>query len=54
NVPLDRVAEFEKNFLQLVNTKYPEVMEAIRAGKLDDDITAKLAETASEISGSYK
>ena len=54
NVPLDKVAEFEKNFLQLVNTKYPEVMESIRAGKLDDDITAKLTEAAAEISGSYK
>lgn len=54
NVPLDKVAEFEKNFLQLVNTKYPEVMESIRAGKLDDDVTAKLTEAAAEISGSYK
>ena len=54
NVPLDKVAEFEKNFLQLVNTKYPEVMEAIRAGKLDDDVTSRLTEAASEISGSYK
>ena len=54
NVPLDKVAEFEKNFLQLVNNKYPEVLEAIRAGKLDDDVTAKLTEAAAEISGSYK
>ena len=54
NVPLDKVAEFEKNFLQLVNTKYPEVLEAIRAGKLDDDVAAKLTEAAAEISGSYK
>ena len=54
NVPLDKVAEFEKNFLQLVNTKYPEVMEAIRAGKLDDDVTSKLSDAAAEISASYK
>ena len=54
NVPLDKVAEFEKNFLQLVNTKYPEVMDAIRAGKLDDEVTTKLSEVAAEISASYK
>lgn len=54
NVPLDKVSEFEKNFLQLVSTKYPEVMEAIRAGKLDDDVTSKLTAAAAEISGSYK
>ena len=53
-MPLDKVAEFEKNFLQLVNTKYPEVMEAIRAGKLDDDMTSKLSDAAAEISASYK
>ncbi len=29
-------------------------MESIRAGKLDDDVTAKLTEAAAEISGSYK
>ena len=54
NVPLDKVAEFEKNFLQLVRTKYPEVMEAIRAGKLDDDVTSKLTTAAAETSASYK
>ena len=54
NVPLDKVAEFEKNFLQLVSTKYPEAMEAIRAGKLDDDTTKKLTDAAAEISASYK
>ncbi len=54
NVPLDKVAEFEKNFLQLMHAKYPQDMEAILAGKLDDDIAAHLTEAAAEISGSYK
>ena len=54
NVPLDKVAEFEKNFLQLVHSKYPEAMDSIRAGKLDDDVTSKLTSAAAEISESYK
>ena len=54
NVPLDKVAEFEKNFLQLVHSKYPEAMDSIRAGKLDDDVTLKLTSAAAEISESYK
>ena len=54
NVPVDKVAEFEKNFLQLMHAKYPQDMDAIRAGKLDDDITAHLTAAAAEIAGSYK
>lgn len=54
SVPLDKVAEFEKNFLQLMHAKYPEAMEAIRAGKLEDDTARKLTEAATEIAGSYK
>ena len=54
SVPLDKVAEFEKNFLQLMHAKYPEAMEAIRAGKLEDDTARKLTEAAAEIAGSYK
>lgn len=53
-MPLDKVAEFEKNFLQLMHAKYPEAMEAIRAGKLEDDTARKLTEAAAEIAGSYK
>ncbi|MCM1051151.1 MAG: F0F1 ATP synthase subunit alpha [Paenibacillus sp.] len=54
SVPLDKVAEFEKNFLQLMHAKYPEAMEAIRAGKLEDDTARKLTDAAAEIAGSYK
>ncbi len=54
DVPLDKVKEFEKNFLQLVHARYPEAMEAIKAGKLDDDTAAKLTDAAAEISSSYK
>ena len=54
NVPSEKVAEFEKLFLQLMHAKYPEVMTQIRDGKLTDDITAALTEAAAEISARYK
>jgi len=47
------VAEFEKNFLQLMHAKYPQDMDAIRAGKLDEDIEAHLTAAAAEIAGSF-
>ena len=53
-VPLDKVAEFEKNFLQLMHAKHPDTMEAIRQGKLDDDVTAVLTEAAAETAAAYK
>jgi len=54
NVPLDKVAEFQKNYLQLLHAKYPEALESILAGKLDDDTAAKLTEAAAEVSAAYK
>ena len=54
NVPVEKDAEFEKNFLQLMHAKYPEAMDAIRAGKLDDAITEKLTSAAAEVAGAYK
>ena len=54
NVPVEKVAEFEKNFLQLMHAKHPEAMDAIRAGKLDDDIIGKLTSAAADVAGAYK
>ncbi len=54
DVPMDKVREFEKNFLQLMHARHPEAMEAIRSGNLDDDTAAKLTAAAAEIASSYK
>ncbi|MGM9853186.1 MAG: F0F1 ATP synthase subunit alpha [Muribaculaceae bacterium] len=54
NVPLDKVADFEKQLVQLLHAKYNDsVLVPIAAGKLDDDIKSKLTEAASEISAQY-
>lgn len=54
NVPIDKVADFEKQLLQLLEAKYrKDVLEPIRAGKLTDDVTAKLTEAASQIVGQF-
>ena len=54
NVPADKVAEFEKQLLQLLNAKYrSDVLDPIRAGKLTDDVTAKLTEAANQIAGQF-
>ena len=54
NVPLDKVADFEKQLVQLLHAKYNDsVLAPIAAGKLDDDIKSKLTEAAGEISAQY-
>ena len=52
-VPLDKVAQFEKQYLQLLHAKYPEVFSTILEGKLPDDVTSKLTDAAVEIAGSF-
>ena len=53
NVPLEKVAEWEKNFLQLMHAKHPDVMSAIREGKLDDAIADTLTAAAAEATAAY-
>ena len=53
NVPLDKVAEFEKLFLQLVHAKYPETIQEIGKGNLSDEVAKNLADAAAEISARY-
>ena len=55
NVPLEKVSEFEKLFLQLIRAKYQkEVLDVIKAGQLTDDVVEKLTECAKEIASRYK
>ncbi len=55
NVPLEKVSEFEKLFLQLIRAKYQkEVLDVIKAGQLTDDVIEKLTECAEEIASRYK
>ena len=49
-VPENKVQEFEKQFLDMMEVKHKEVMEQLRAGKIDDDIKAVLKEEALNLS----
>ncbi len=54
NVPIEKVDEFEKQLLQLLEAKYrADVLDEIRAGKLTDDVTSKLTEAASLVAGQF-
>ncbi len=53
NIPLGSVADFEKQFLQLVHAKHPEVLSSIASGKLTDADKAALTAAAAEISARF-
>ncbi len=53
-VPIDRVPEFEKLFLQYLHAKHQtDVLDVLAAGKIDDEVMAKLKSAAAEIAGKY-
>ncbi len=54
NVPLDKVAEFEELFLQLLRAKHQsDVLDVIKSGQLTDDVMEKLTAAAADIAGKY-
>ena len=53
NVPVNKVKEFEKDFLEFLNNKHRDTLDALKAGKLDDNITAVIENVAKEVSAKY-
>ncbi|SHG00488.1 F0F1 ATP synthase subunit alpha [Dysgonomonas macrotermitis] len=55
NVPIDKVHEFESDFLQILETQYREsVLDQLQKGIINDDVTDIIRKVADEISGRYK
>lgn len=54
NVPIDKVSEFEKLFIQYLHAKHQDdVLDVLKCGKIDDDVQTKLKNAALEIAGKY-
>lgn len=53
NVPVDKVKEFEKEYLDVLNMTHKDVLNALKAGKLTDEVTAVLEKVAKEVSSKY-
>ena len=52
-VPLNRVADFEKQYIQQLRAQYPEALNEIAAGRIGDDVTTKLTEVASNVAARF-
>ncbi len=52
-VPVNRVREFEAEFRQVMNARNPDVLKALKAGKLDDSVTGAIRQTAKDVAAGY-
>ncbi|MGX1023423.1 F0F1 ATP synthase subunit alpha [Psychroflexus sp. MBR-150] len=53
NVPIDKVKEFEKDYLTYLNAKHQNALQDLKSGKLTDEATQALEEAAAEIASKY-
>ena len=53
NVPVNKVKEFEEQFLMTLEQRHPEVLDTFRSGKLTDEATGKVESLAAELAKQY-
>ena len=54
DVPVDKVKEFEKDYLEFLNAKHRDVLDTLKAGKLTDEVTETLTAVCKDLSSKYK
>ena len=54
DVPVDKVKEFERDYLEFLDAKHRDTLDTLKAGKLTDEVTDTLTQTAKELSAKYK
>tara|TARA_B100000886_G_scaffold226162_1_gene157578 strand:+ start:1135 stop:2712 length:1578 start_codon:yes stop_codon:yes gene_type:complete len=53
-VPVEKVKDFEKKYIELLNLKHKKILSQIKKGKLTEEITSILEKVASELTSSYE
>ncbi len=53
NVPVNKVKEFEAEYLQQLEQRHPDVLKALKEGKFDDTLTGILEKVAKELADKY-
>ncbi|MBE9584883.1 F0F1 ATP synthase subunit alpha [Mucilaginibacter sp. JRF] len=53
SVPVNKIKEFEAEYLSQLELRHPEVLSALKAGKFDDKLTGVLETVAKELTGKY-
>jgi F-type H+-transporting ATPase subunit alpha len=53
SVPVNKVREFEQEYLELLRTSKKEVLEALKAGKLEESSTSVMREVALDLARKF-
>ncbi|AZQ43201.1 F0F1 ATP synthase subunit alpha [Nonlabens ponticola] len=53
NVPIDKVKEFERDYLELLDAKHRGALDTLKAGKLTDEVIDTLTSVAKDLSSRY-
>ena len=54
NVPVEKIKEFERDYLEMLNLKHRDTLDDLKAGKLTDAALDVMTSTANELSAKYK
>jgi len=54
DVPVEKVKEFEVEYLEFLDTKHRDTLDTLKAGKLTDEVIDTLTQVAKELSAKYK
>jgi F-type H+-transporting ATPase subunit alpha len=54
DVPLHKVKEFERDFIEILEMKHRNILDALRDGTLNDEVTGTLERVAAELTVRYK
>lgn len=53
-MPVEKVKEFEAEFISFLNNKHRDTLDQLKAGKFDDNITGVLDKACAELTAKYK
>ena len=53
DVPVERVKEFERDYIEVLNAKHRGTLDTLKAGKLTDEVTDTLTQVAADLSKQY-
>jgi len=54
SIPVEKVKDFEKKFLELLNLKHKKILNQIKQGKMSEEVTKTLEKVASDLAASYE
>ena len=54
DVPVEKVKEFERDYLELLNAKHRGMLDTLKSGKLTDEVISILTSVAADLSAKYR